>query len=74
MDEYTLDTTLGDILDDPQAKKVLDQHMPGVADNPMIAMARGMSLRAILAFPQAEQLGLTEEKAESLLAEINKRV
>lgn len=74
MNEYTLDTTLGDILDDPQAKKLLDERMPGVADNPMIAMARGMSLRALLSIPQAQQLGLTEEKAESLLAEINSRV
>ncbi len=72
--EFTLDTTLGEILDDPQAKAVLDQHLPGAADNPMVAMARGMSLRALLAFPQAKQLGLTEEKAESLLDEINKRV
>ena len=71
--EYTMDTTLGDILDNPQAKSVLDKHLPGASTNPMVGMARGMSLRTILAMPQARQLGLTEEKAETLLAEINTR-
>lgn len=70
---YTLDTTLGEILDDPQAKEVLDKHLPGVADNPMVGMARGMSLNTILSMPQAQQLGLTRERAESVLDEVNKR-
>jgi hypothetical protein len=70
----TLDTTLGVILDDPKAKAVLDKHLPGVSSNPMVAMVRGMSLNMILAMPQAAQLGLTKEKAEALLAEINKQL
>lgn len=70
--EFTLDTTLGTILDDPQAKAVLDKHLPGVSSNPMVAMAKGMSLNTILSLPQAAQLGLTREKAEAILAEINK--
>jgi hypothetical protein len=71
---YTLDTTLGEILDHPQAKAVMDQYVPGASTHPMIGMARGMSLKMILALPQAAQLGLTQEKAETILAEINKRV
>jgi para-nitrobenzyl esterase len=70
----TLDTTLGQILDDPQAKAVLDKNLPGVSANPMIAMARGMSLNMILSMPQAAQFGLTKEKAEAILAEINKQL
>jgi alpha-L-rhamnosidase len=71
---FTLDTTVGEILAHPQAKAVLDQYLPGVSSNPMIAMAKGMSLRTVLAMPQAAQFGLTQEKAETVLAEINKRV
>ena len=71
---YTLDTTLGELLKDPQAKAVMEKQMPGVSSNPMLAMASGMSLNTILAMPQAAQLGLTKEKAEALLAEINKQV
>ncbi len=71
---FTLDTTLGQILDNPQAKTIFNQYIPGVADNPMVAMARGMSLNAILSMPQAAQMGLTKEKVEAILADINKRV
>lgn len=71
---FTLDTTLGEILAEPQAKAVLDQYLPGVSSNPMIEMAKGLSLRMVLAMPQAAQFGLTEAKAEEILAEINKRV
>ncbi|MHB8132601.1 MAG: hypothetical protein ACYDH1_00140 [Anaerolineaceae bacterium] len=72
--KFTLDTTLGTLLDDPQAKKILEQYVPGLAANPMIAMAKGMTLTMLLAMPQASQLGLTKEKVQSVLDEINKKV
>ena len=68
---FTLDSTLGEILDDPQARAALDQNVPGASQHPMIGMAKGMSLRMILSMPQAAQLGLTQEKVESILAQIN---
>ena len=71
---YTLDTQLGTLLDNPQAKAIFDQYLPGVSSNPMIAMARGFTINMILAMPQAAQYGLTKEKAEALLIEINKVV
>jgi hypothetical protein len=71
---FTLDSTLGEILDDPQAKAVLDEQLPGISSNPLLAMAKGMTLNMILSMPQAAQLGLTKEKAESILAEVNKHV
>lgn len=74
MQKVTLDTTLGQILDDPQAKAVLDQYLPGVSSNPMIGMVRNMTLNMALALPQAAQLGLTKEMAENILAEINKNL
>jgi hypothetical protein len=71
---FTLDTTVGEILDNPQAKAALDQYLPGVSSNPMIAMVRGMTLKMLLAMPQAAQMGITKEKAEEILAEINKKL
>jgi hypothetical protein len=71
---YTLDTTLGAILDDPQARAVLDKYVPGISSNPIVAMGKGMSLKMILSMPQAAQFGLTKEKAEAILAEINKQL
>lgn len=72
--KFTLDSTLGELLDNPQAKAVLDQQLPGVSTHPMVAMARGMSLNVILAMPQAAQMGMTKDKAEALLVEVNKRM
>jgi len=72
--KFTLDTTLGTLLDDPQAKKILDQYVPGLSANPMVAMAKGMTLTMLLAMPQAAQLGLTKAKVQSVLDEINKQV
>jgi len=71
---FTLDSTLGQLLDDPQAKAVLDQQLPGISTNPMVAMAKGMSLNMIVSMPQAAQVGLTKEKAEAILVEVNKVV
>ncbi|HOU14958.1 MAG TPA: hypothetical protein PKZ84_17760 [Anaerolineae bacterium] len=74
MAAITLDTTLGTLLDDPQAKAVLDQYVPGLSANPMVAMLKSMTLNKLLAMPQAAQFGLTKEKAEEMLAEVNKRL
>jgi hypothetical protein len=71
---FTLDTTLGTLLDNPQAKAVLEQYVPGISTHPMVGMARGMTLNMLLAMPQAAQLGLTKDKAEMILAEVNKQV
>lgn len=43
----TQDTTIGDLLADPNAKAVVDKHIPGFSENPQISMAAGMTLRVI---------------------------
>ncbi len=68
---YTMDTKVGEILDDTGAVKILEKHVPGISKNPMIGLASGMTLKAILAMPQAKQAGLTEEMVKKVLAEIN---
>jgi hypothetical protein len=68
---YTLDTKVGEILKDTHAVEVLEKHVPGVSKNPMLGLAGGMTLKAILAMPQAKQAGLTEEMVKKVLAEIN---
>jgi hypothetical protein len=68
---YTLDTTVGTLLDDTGAVKVFEKHVPGISKNPMIGMARGVTLKALLAMPQAKQAGLTEDQVNKVLAEVN---
>ena len=70
---YTLDTQVGDSLKDTRAVEVLERYAPGVSNHPMIGLAKGMSLKALLAMPQAKQAGVTEEMVQKVLAEINAR-
>ena len=74
MAKFTLDTTLGQLLADPQAKAVLDQYVPGASANPMVTMVQGMSLRALVAMPQAQAMGFTEAQVQTILDQINKSV
>ena len=71
---YTLDTTFGELLADPRAKAVMDQYLPGVSSNPMIDMVKSSSLRALISMPQVAMLGITQEKVQAILDEVNKRV
>lgn len=71
---FTMDSTLNDILNDPKAVEVMNKYAPGISTNPMVGMVKGMSLNQILSMPQAAQFGLTKEKVEAMVAEINKVV
>ncbi len=68
---YTLDTKVGELLDDSGAVKVLEKHAPGITNNPMIGFAKGMTLRSLLDMPQAKQFGVTEKMVTDVLNEIN---
>lgn len=70
---YTLDTKVGEILDDANAVEVLERYAPGISKNPMLAFAKGMTLKSILDVPQAKEAGITEEMVLKVLAEINAR-
>lgn len=70
---YTLDTKVGEILDDTHAVDILEKYAPGVSKNPMIGFARGMTLKSLLAMPQAKDAGITEEMVLKVLTEINAR-
>ena len=70
---YTLDTKVGDLLKDTHAVEILEKHVPGVSKNPMIGMASAMTLKSLLAMPQAQQFGVTEAMVKKILDEVNAR-
>lgn len=70
---YTMDSKLGDLLDDTHAVDILEKHAPGISKNPMIGFAKGMTLKSLLEMPQAKQYGVTEDMVQKVLAEINAR-
>lgn len=46
----TATSTVGEILDDPAAKAVVDRHLPTVFANPQIRMARPLTLKGLQRF------------------------
>jgi len=46
----TANTKIGSLLADPAAKAVLDKYFPGVSGDKRIAIAKGMTLRAVQKF------------------------
>lgn len=70
---YTMDTKVGELLNDTHAVEVLERYVPGISKNPMIGMASGMTIKSLLAMPQAQQYGVTEEKVRAVLEEINRQ-
>ncbi len=47
---YSTDSKLGDLLDNPATKEILEKHMPGVSNHPQLAMGRGFSLKVVAQF------------------------
>jgi hypothetical protein len=72
--KLTLDSTVGEILKDTQAVEILEGYVPGISTNPMIEFAKDMTLKSLLALPQAEQFGITEEMVNQVLEQINARI
>ena len=68
---YTLESKVGELLKDPEAVKIIERYAPGISRNPMIGLAKGMTLKSVVSMPQARDAGLTEEMISKVLVEIN---
>jgi nitroreductase len=67
---FSADTKLGDLLDNPEAKAVLLKHVPEISSaGPMLNMARGMTLKMVTGFPQAN---ISAEKLQAIVADLEK--
>ena len=67
MAKFTKDSKLKEILDDPEARAILQKWYPLDLKNPLIGMAYGMTLEKCLSFPQVK---FTDEEKQQILAEL----
>ena len=65
----TIDSKIGDLLANPKAKALLDKYLPGFSTNPQMAMAKGMTLKAIAGMSKGM---ITPEKIKSIEDELKK--
>jgi|GEM_PF-1494278 len=68
---FTLDSTLSELLENAVARQILLEKAPDLAGHPMIAFVKSMTLRSLLGIPQVAQYGISVEKVEKVLLEIN---
>jgi hypothetical protein len=66
------ESKLGDIMKDPRFVDIFEKHCPGLSTHPMINMAKTLSIKYLLAAPQAKGMGFTKDKVEAMIDEINK--
>lgn len=67
-DRFTMDTTLGQLIQEPLAVQMFEQAVPGMLEGPMIKFAYGMTLSELLIqAPKAKEL------YESVLSALNQQ-
>ena len=44
---YSISSKVAELLDNPGPRAIIDKHIPDMASNPQIGMARGMSLKMV---------------------------
>jgi hypothetical protein len=71
MAKFTAQSLVEDILNNPEAVKVVESLMPGITKNPAIKMVKKFTLEKLSSLPQAN---LSKENLEKLLKELNERV
>lgn len=64
---FTLNSTVSEIMANPQARAVLDKHIPGASTHPQLSEAMYMSIREVSMYPQS---GLTREKLQALMDDL----
>ncbi len=67
----TMDSKLGDILDDPKFKEIFDKQIPGLSSNAMVGMGKKLAIKYLLKQPQAKGLGFTKENVDAIINACN---
>ena len=58
LDRFTMDTTLGALIEEPLAVEMFNRYMPGMLDGPMIQFAYGMTVSELKAVMPPEGINL----------------
>lgn len=64
----SMNTTLGEILDNPELVAIMEEMTPGITKNPMMKMAKGFTLGKIVKTPAAK---MPEEKIQAFIDAAN---
>lgn len=65
-------STIRDLIANPDAKAILEKHLPGASRHPDLPQALYMSLREVMYYPEAAAAGVTKEKLEAIDADLQR--
>jgi hypothetical protein len=67
---FSIESKLGDLLDNEATKAILEKHLPGISTHPQIAMGKGFALSMVAKFSGGlitdELLGLVDTDLKAL--------
>lgn len=69
--KYTVRTTLGELIADPQAKAVLERFRPGATSHPQLHQGLHMTLQELVSYPEAN---LSQGQLEELLRQLDREL
>lgn len=65
-DRFSMDTTLGELVQEPKAVEMFNQCIPGMLEGPMIQFAYGMTISELTAVMPPEGIGMFETVLDAL--------
>jgi len=66
----TSESTIGELIDNPETKAIFDKHLPGVSSNEQFEMAKAMTLRQVQAYAPDQFTDETLAKLDADLAKV----
>lgn len=60
-------TTIGELIENPETKAILDEHLPGLSENEQLSMASGMTLRMVAPMSGGE---ISEDAMDAIDADL----
>jgi len=66
----TAESTIGELIDNPETKAIFDKYLPGVSSNEQFDMAKAMTLRQVQAYAPDQFTDETLAKIDADLAKV----
>lgn len=64
---YSIHSTVGKVMANPQAKAVIEKHLPGASSHPQLPQAWHMTLGELPYYPES---GVTQPKLQAILQDL----
>ncbi len=65
---YTANSTVREVMENDEAKAVMEKHLPGVSNHPLLPQAWYMTLREVSMYPES---GMTADKYKAIIADLS---